>query len=131
MPLRLIKHTPIEPHAYTGPHYQVPLRACQYPGLDNPRLNALYKSSISYTERWYLETRRLILEERFEHPLIVFLQQDPEMSLKLIKSTIIDAINMREILADPCLAKYHMSASVNIKRLNRWCAFFVSLSYTE
>lgn len=131
MTLRLIKHTPNKPHAYTGPHYQVPLTACQHPSLDNPRLNALYKPHISYVERWYLESRRLILEEKLQHPLLVFLQLDPEVRFKLVKSTIVDAVKMREILTNDLLAKYHVSASVNLKRLNRWCSFFVSLDQIE
>lgn len=131
MPLKLIKHTPPEPHAYTGPHLQVPLKACQHPSLDNPRLNALYKANISYTERWYLESKQLILREALQHPLIVFLREDPYMRLRLIKSTIIDSIGMKEILTNDRMVKYHMSASVNIKRLNRWCAFFSSLDQIE
>lgn len=95
--------------------------------LDNPRLNALYKPNISYTERWYLESKQLILQECYEHPLIVFLLQDPNMRLRLVKSTIVDSVRMKEILSDDHMAKYHMSASVNLKRLNRWCAFFSSL----
>lgn len=131
MPLKLIKHTPPKPHVYTGPHFQVPLKACTHGSLDNPRLNALYKSNVSYTERWYLEARRLILEERFDHALMKFLLNDPKILISLVRSIMIDAAHMRDILADDRAVKYHVSASVNIKRLNRWCAFFVSLDQIE
>lgn len=127
MALRVIKNTLRQPDVYTGPHRQIEVEQCWQPSLNNPLLNKLYKDTISYTERWYLETRRLINEEMWQHPLLVSLLLDDQLKLKLIKSTIVDAVNMRSILNDSRYPEFQMSAGVNLKKLTRWCAFFVSL----
>lgn len=127
MALRVIKNTLRQPDVYTGPHRQIEAEQCWQPSLNNPLLNKLYKDTISYTERWYLESRRLINEEMWQHPLLVSLLLDDQLKLKLIKSTIVDGAVMRNVINCPDMPEYQLSASVNLKKLNRMCAFFVSL----
>lgn len=112
---------------YTGPHHQIEYQHCWAPWLNNPLLNKLYKNSINYTERWYLELRRLIHEEMWYHPLLNSVLLDDNLKSKLVMSTIFDGANMRNILSSNLYPEYHISAGINLKKLNRWCAFFVSL----
>lgn len=126
MNLRLIKR-PLEPEIYTGPHLQMPLLTCMHPALNNPFLNALYKPDISYAERWYLEVRKRILDENWSHPIVKIICCDDNLKKALVKSTVIDGAVMRSVLNDSKLPEYHISAGINLKRLNRWCGFFVSL----
>ena len=59
MNLRIINNTPpIE--FYNGPHKQMIFTLCNEEELNNPLLNRLYKENVCYTERWYLESRKLI-----------------------------------------------------------------------
>lgn len=126
--LRLIKNTPALPVTlYSGPHYQMSYQQCWKPSLNNPFLNKIYKDSICYTERWYLEIRKLILEEEWYHPLINSIVADSVLRQSLVKSTIIDGASMREILVSTAYPEFQISAGVNLKKINRWCAFFISL----
>jgi hypothetical protein len=127
MALKVIKNTLNTPELYTGPHQQIEINQCWQSHLNNPLLNKLYKDSISYTERWYLETRRLINEEMWHHPLLNSILLDEQLKFDLIKSTIVDGASMRNILNDNKFPEYQVSAGVNLKKLVRWCAFFVSL----
>jgi hypothetical protein len=127
MALKVIKNTLNTPELYTGPHQQIEINQCWQSHLNNPLLNKLYKDSISYTERWYLETRRLINEEAWHHPLLNSILLDEQLKFDLIKSTIVDGASMRNILNDNKFPEYQVSAGVNLKKLVRWCAFFVSL----
>ena len=128
MALRVIKNTLQETTpTYTGPHRQISLQHCWSQPLNNPWLNKLYKDSISYTERWYLETRRLITDGIWDHPLLNSVILDPNLKFNLIKSTIIDGAVMREVINNDELPQYQMSACVNLKKLTKWSAFFVSL----
>jgi hypothetical protein len=97
------------------------------PALDNPFLNSLYKPSICYAERWYLEVRKRILEENWSHPIVRIVCADEQLKKLLVKSAVLDGAVMRSVLADPKLPGYHISAGINLKKLNRWCGFFVSL----
>lgn len=128
MPLKLIppSTTKKEP-VYLGPHLQVPLNACFHPSLNNPFLNSIYKSSISYAERWYLESRRLIMEEDWTNPIVEILMEDIDLRRRLVSSIAIDGAYMRDILSRSELPGYHVSAGVNLNRLQRWSGFFVSL----
>jgi hypothetical protein len=129
MPLKVIKNTLAQQPAadYTGPHKQIDLVTCWMPYLNNPTLNKLYKENISFTERWYLETRRLINDGMWDHPLLRSIVLDEQLKARLIKSTIIDGAAMRTVINDVTLPEYQMSACVNLKKLLKWCAFFVSL----
>lgn len=128
MVLRVIKNTLQEPiPTFNGPHRQTYLEQCWAPHLNNPLLNKLYKESISYTERWFLEVRRLINDEIWDHPLLNSIVLDPDLRYNLIKSTVIDGAYMRNIINNEALPEYHMSASVNLKKLTRWASFFISL----
>ena len=127
MALRVIKNTLKQADVYAGPHKQIDVAQCWHSQLNNPLLNKLYKDSISYTERWYLETRRLINEELWYHPVLNSILLDENLKLYLIKSTIVDGAVMRSIINDRNYPEYQTSASINLKKLTRWCAFFVSL----
>lgn len=128
MSLRLIKgRTPDRDLIYTGPHRQVPLRACYQARLNNPFLNAIYKRSVSYTERWFLEARKQALEENWTHPVMEILLEDADLRRRLIESTVIDGATMRAVLADPNQPELHVSAGVNLGRLQRWSGFFTGL----
>lgn len=128
MSLRLIKgRIPDRDLIYTGPHRQVPLRACCQDRLNNPFLNSIYKRSISYTERWFLEARKQALEENWTHPIMEVLLVDLDLRRRLVESTIIDGATMRAVLNDADQPELHVSAGVNLNRLQRWCGFFVSL----
>ena len=52
---------------------------------------------------------------------------DNELKINLIKSTLIDGASMRSILASSNSPEFQISAGVNLKKLNRWCGFFISL----
>jgi hypothetical protein len=127
MMLRVIKSAPKPTIPYTGPHRQLHYQQCWSPWLNNPLLNKLYKESICYTERWYLELRRLINEEMWYHPLLQSAIKDNTLKTNLVKSAVIDGALMRSVLAVDDFPEYHISAGVNLKKLNRWCGFFVSL----
>jgi len=111
---------------YYGPHFLVPLISCQNPALDNPLLNSLYKPTISHTEKWYLELRRRILFNDLEHPLVQLVCVDLKLKESLIKSAIIDGSTMLDIIRDKSKPEYHVSASINLKKLKRWSGFFTS-----
>ena len=102
---------------YFGPHQQLEYNQCWAPWLNNPLLNKLYKDSISYTERWYLETRKLVLEENWYHPLLNSVLLDNRLKANLVKSTIIDGAIMRGVLQNEAYPEYHISAGVNLKKL--------------
>lgn len=125
--LRVIKSTPKPAQPYTGPHRQLHYQSCWSPWLNNPVLNRLYKDSVCYTERWYLELRRLINEEMWYHPLLISVIKDDALKTSLVKSAVIDGALMRSVLATDEFPEYQISAGVNLKKLNRWCGFFVSL----
>ena len=129
MVLRVIKNTIDKKQelGYLGPHKQIELATCWLPYLNNPLLNKLYKENISFTERWYLETRRLINEGIWNHPLLVSILLDEQLKSRLVKSTVIDGAIMRSIINDESLPEFQVSASVNLKKLIKWCAFFTSL----
>lgn len=132
MHLRLIKNDRPKPTPpYSGPHHQAVLRACDDPRLDNPFLNSIYKNNITRVERWYLEARKLLLEENWEHPILEIMICDHDLRRRLLESVIIDGAAMRWVLAQEHLPAYHVSAGVNLNRLNRWAGFFVSLDYSS
>jgi hypothetical protein len=126
--LRVIKleHVPVN-EVYTGPHYQIDYQACWNRSFINPLLNRLYKESVCYTERWYLELRRIVLEEEWNHPLLNITINDPNLRKRLIQSTVIDGTLMRSTMNNKDYPELHISAGVNLKKINRWCSFFVSL----
>jgi hypothetical protein len=124
--IRVIK-SPKKSTVYFGPHHQLEYNQCWAPWLNNPLLNKLYKDNVSYTERWYLEVRKLVLEENWYHPLLNSILLDNRLKTNLVKSTVVDGAIMRSVLQNDSYPEYHISASVNLKKLNRWCAFFVSL----
>lgn len=69
----------------------------------------------------------MILDSQWNHPLMHSITGDIELKTMLVKSTVLDGAMCRTIINDPAYPEYHISASVNLKKINRWCAFFVSL----
>ena len=128
MTLRVIKlSSTVENQIYTGPHHQIEYQQCWDRRLINPVLNRLYKESVCYTERWYLELRKLVLEEEWYHPLLNSIINDVELRKVLVKSTVIDGTLMRSVINSDTYPEFHISAGINLKKINRWCAFFISL----
>ena len=128
MTLRVIKSpSKLDAQIYTGPHYQIDYQACWNNRLINPVLNRLYKESVCYTERWYLELRKLVLEEEWYHPLLNSAINDIELRKRLVKSAMIDGTLMRSVITGEDYPELHISAGINLKKINRWCAFFISL----
>ena len=126
--LRVIRSFKLEKsNFYSGPHHQLNFNACWERYLNNPLLNSLYKDDVCYTERWYLESRRLINEGIWHHPLLNIVVRDEHLKSQLVKSAVIDGALMRSVLRNDDYPEYQISAGVNLKKLNRWCAFFVSL----
>lgn len=125
--IRLVKPERQAPEYYTGPHRQLDFQHCWRPWLNNPWLNKIYKESVCYTERWYLELRKMILDYNWEHPLLYSITGDVELKKSLVKSAVLDGAMFRSIINNPLYPEYHISASVNLKKVNRWCGFFVSL----
>lgn len=126
--LRVIKNSAKQENiVYSGPHQQLSYIACWSSHLLNPLLNQLYKESICYTERWYLEIRRMVHEEMWDHPILLSVLYDQRLKTNLVKSTFIDGALMRDVINNDLYPEYQISAAVNLKKLNRWCAFFVSL----
>jgi len=126
MSLKLIKDIkPIE--FYQGPHKQMEFSMCNEEKINNPLLNRLYKENICYTERWYLESRSLILSENWDHPIITSICEDLKLKAMIIKSTVVDGVLMRSVVNNSSMPAYHISAGINLKKLHRWCGFFSSL----
>lgn len=126
--LRVIKSQHINRvQDYSGPHHQLEFNACWGKYLNNPLLNSLYKPSVCFTERWFLESQRLIRDKLWYHPLLSIVVNDNNLKTTLVKSAVIDGTLMRDILALDNFPEYHISAGINLKKLNRWCSFFVSL----
>ncbi|MDB2315353.1 hypothetical protein N9V27_00080 [bacterium] len=126
MSLKLVKDK-IPAEFYSGPHKQMQFTLCNEEKLNNPLLNNLYKDNICYTERWYLEARKIIFDENWDHPIIQIICEDTNLKARLIKSTVIDGVLMRNVVNNISLPEFRISAGINLKKLHRWCGFFSSL----
>lgn len=124
--LRIIDSNNVK-EPYYGPHFLVPLNCCSLPNLGNPLLNSLYKPSVSHCEKWYLELRRRILINEFDHPLVHIACVDQTLKKMLVESVVADGSTMLSIIRDKNQPEYHVSASINLKKLRRWSGFFTSL----
>lgn len=126
--ITLIKPRPqIQSEQYYGPHNQIDFQHCWRPWLNNPWLNKIYKDSVCYTERWYLELRKMIMDYNWDHPLVQSITGDIDLKKSLVKSAVLDGAMFRTIINNPSYPEFNISASVNLKKINRWCGFFVSL----
>lgn len=125
--LTVIKNQTNKNNIYSGPHQQIAFYSCWSPRLNNPLLNKLYKESVCYTERWYLETQSLIRNCAWSHPLLNSIVYDLDLRTDIVKSTVLDGALMRNILKDDSLQEYHISASINLRKSTKWSAFFTSI----
>ena len=57
----------------------------------------------------------------------LMIDNDVELRKVLVKSTIIDGTLMRSVMNGEAYPEFHISAGINLKKINRWCAFFISL----
>lgn len=69
----------------------------------------------------------MVHEEMWDHPILLSVLYDQRLKTNLVKSTFIDGALMRDVINNDLYPEYQISAAVNLKKLNRWCAFFVSL----
>jgi hypothetical protein len=102
----------------------IDLYYCWDSRLNNPLLNRLYKTEISYVERWFLHLQHLLNEEDVNHPILqlILSPQDPTLEY-LIDSTEKD-LAVQRYFSDVRNAD---AASTNVVRLNRWLAKWQSL----
>ena len=85
--------------------------------LNNPLLNTLFKSEISYVERWYLQTQHLLNLEDMNHPIIKLLLSPNDNTLhRLLDATEKDLTIQRYFVDKDNV----ISAEANVLKLNRW-----------
>ncbi len=100
----------------------IDLQHCWDPRLQNPYLNSLFKSEISYAERWYLQVMHYLNFEEINHPLVKILLNNNDYTLNLLLLCVNKDLKIQlsavenNILPGP----YTMAAEYNISRLNKW-----------
>lgn len=100
----------------------IDLQHCWDSRLQNPYLNSLYKSEISYAERWYMQVVHYLNFEEHEHPLVKILLNHSDYTLNLLSLCVGKDLKIQlsaienNILPGP----YTMAAEYNISRLNKW-----------
>jgi hypothetical protein len=85
--------------------------------LNNPLLNSIFKSEVSYVERWFLQTRHLLNNEETNHPLIKTLLSNKDSTLDLLIANTEKDLTIQRYFAD---VAYKDATDVNIGKLNRW-----------
>ena len=85
--------------------------------LNNPLLNSIFKSEVSYVERWFLQTRHLLNNEETDHPLIKTLLSNNDFTLNLLIESTEKDLTIQRYFAD---VEYKDATDVNISKLNRW-----------
>jgi hypothetical protein len=99
----------------------IDLQHCWDRRLQNPFLNSLYKSEVSYAERWYLQVvHQLNFEE--SHPLVNTLLNPKDYTLNLLLDCVNKdlKIHLNVLNHDRLLSHYAMVADYNVRRLNKW-----------
>lgn len=92
--------------------------------LINPHLKNIYKQEISWLERWYLEVRHLVNDNRWDHPIVLMVTQDPTFNKILRDCCLADIRIMEKLAEDPV---YRESSVRQRKRLIIWHNKFASL----
>jgi hypothetical protein len=100
----------------------IDLQHCWDRRLQNPYLNSLYKSEISYAERWYLQVVHHLNFDELEHPLVKILLNHSDYTLNLLLSSVSKdlTIQLAALEANNLPNPYTMSAEYNVSRLNKW-----------
>lgn len=102
----------------------VDLYHCWDRRLDNPLLNSLFKTEVSYAERWYLQTVHLLNTENVDHPLITLLLSDTDYTIDLLILSIEkDIAIQRQHIGDRTV----LTTDYNLVRLFKWQLKFQSL----
>lgn len=102
----------------------VDLYHCWDRRLDNPLLNSLFKTEVSYAERWYLQTVHLLNTENTDHPLITLLLSSTDDTLDLLISSIEKDITIQKQLANDDTV---LTTDYNLIRLIKWQVKFQGL----
>jgi hypothetical protein len=92
--------------------------------LINPHLKGLYKQEISWLERWYLEVRHLVNNDKWDHPIVLMVTQDHTFN-KTLRDCCLADIKVMEKLAEDYV--YRDSSVRQRKRLIIWHNKFASL----
>lgn len=92
--------------------------------LINPKLKGTYKDSISWLERWYLESRHLANTEQWDHPLLLTVMLDKAFNEFLRESCLADIAIMEKLAENPI---YRESSVRQRKRLIIWHNKFAAL----
>lgn len=100
----------------------IDLQHCWDRRLQNPYLNSLYKSEISYAERWYLQVVHHLNFDELEHPLVKILLNHSDYTLNLLLSSVTNdlKIQLAALESNNLPNPYTMSAEYNVNRLNKW-----------
>jgi len=85
--------------------------------LNNPLLNTLFKSEISYVERWYLQTQHLLNLEDMDHPIIKLLLSTKDNTLNILIDNTEKDLTIQRYFVDK---DNIISAEANVLKLNRW-----------
>ena len=85
--------------------------------LNNPLLNTLFKSEISYVERWYLQTQHLLNLEDMDHPIIKLLLSTKDNTLNMLLDATEKDLTIQRYFVDKDNV---ISAEANVLKLNRW-----------
>jgi hypothetical protein len=85
--------------------------------LNNPLLNTLFKTEISYVERWYLQTQHLLNLEDMDHPIIKLLLSPNDSTLNILFDNTEKDLTIQRYFVDK---DNIVSAEANIVKLNRW-----------
>jgi hypothetical protein len=89
----------------------------------------LYKSEISYAERWYLQVVHHLNFDELEHPLVKILLNHSDYTLNLLLAAVSQdlKIQLTALEVDNLPNPYTMSAEYNVNRLNKWKNKWVGL----
>jgi hypothetical protein len=98
------------------------LQHCWDSRLQNPYLNSLYKSELSYAERWYLHAVHCLNFDKEDHPLMSVLLNPSDYMLNLLYTCVNNdlKIQLKALESIHLPNPYAMTADYNIRRLNKW-----------
>jgi hypothetical protein len=97
----------------------IDLRHCWDYRLQNPYLNTLYRSEVSYAERWYLQARRYLCLHQLDHPIIATLLNKSDYTLNILINSVNDDLRL-QLKAMETSDCYVMISNYNITRLSKW-----------